>query len=477
MSIEIRLRAELRAWADELDPDAGPEVTAASLTDLHHRRLRHRAALLAVAVVVVLVAVTVPFLLGRFDHRSAPAAPNLYDLPTRGPLAHDEAFLAAAVRLPWIDESDPDLISRGLPNPPVSTRHVVWAGDVPGGKRWVLVAGENTAVPADTDPEHQTDLGAISSTAILLFSGPAGASADQLLPTVFPRGQSADVPYAVQDPDTGALLVVAAPGDTIEVSERPTFEADGTETRAWEDASGSDGVALVQGAPLRVAGPSPVRYRVFRDSLELFSLRSPDVLGANGPAPDLVLASVHGPLQSEQDAQQTAAELVGRLGLDQGDPDAIIVWQGQVPGPDDGDGPATVTVATVTAPSGAVLVNARWSRALESSSGGYGGSCNGLEQVVLPAHWPAEDRTYAFDCTVGDRQGQQAVTSFVIAAPPDSFHARLYDAAGNVMAQTDLVDGVAVLTGIVTDSPGPVAWVEAFTPDGNTQLRTPVLGG
>ena len=46
-----------------------------------------------------------------------------------------------------------------------------------------------------------------------------------------------------------------------------------------------------------------------------------------------------------------------------------------------------------------------------------------------------------------------------------------------MVADTDLVDGVAVLSTIVSDVRAPVASVEAFTPDGNTQLRTPVLGG
>jgi hypothetical protein len=456
MSIEARLRAELVAWADELDPDAGPDVTAAALTDLHHRRLRHRAALLAAAVLVVVVAVSVPFVLGRLDDRSAPAAPSLYDLPTRGSLAGDQAFLADAVGLSWKPGADWTGTGGDLPDPPVDTRHVVFAHDVPGGKRWVLVAGKNTAIPADDDPGHQTDLGAISPVALALFSGPAGAPADELTLAELPRGQTPDVPFAAQDPESGTLLVVAAPGDTIEVSPRPTFEADGTETRTWSDMAGRDGVAVVQVGPLRVAGPSPTEYRVFRDSLEVFGVRTPDVLGAGGPAADLSLSTVHGPLLDEFDAQQAAAQLVAQLGLDLGEPDAVITWQGQVPGPGEGGPPATVTVATVTAPSGAVLVTAGWTRPT-----GDGGSY----------------RTYAFDCTIADGQGRNPVSAFVIAAPPEAVHARLYGSGGEVVAEVDLVDGVAVLPADQTIGQRPADAVEAFTPDGMTQLRTPVLGG
>ena len=474
MSIETRLRAELRAWADELDPDAGPDVTAASLTDLHHRRLRHRAALLAVAAVVVLVAVTVPFVLGHRDDRSAPAAPNLFDLPTRGPLAHDEAFLAAAVRLPWKVEADWGQYSGALPNPPVSTRHVVWAGDVPGGKRWVLVAGENTAIP-DTNPEHQTDLGAISHVALALFSGPSGAPADQLTLAEIPRGQTPDEPFAAQDHETGALLVVAAPDDTIEVSDRPVFVADGTEDRVWDDAGDADGIAVRQVAPMAVSGPSPVQYRVFRDSLEVFSVRGPDLVGyVTDPA--LTLATVHGPLADENGAQQAAGQLVARLGLDQGDPDATIVWQGQVPGPDDGGGPATVTVATVTAPSGAVLVDVLWSRPTTDGYS-YGGSCGDWLSLVLPAGLPVAERTYAFACTVTDTQGQRPVTAFVVAAPPSATSVRLLGPSGNQVAESSLADGVLLVPPDWMSSQLPVASVEAFTADGTTLLRTPVLGG
>jgi hypothetical protein len=477
MNIETRLRAELTAWADELGPDAGPDVTAASLTDLHHRRLRHRAALLAAAVAVVLVAVAVPYTLAHLD-RSSPAGPaSLYDLPTRGSLAGDEAFLADAVRLSWKPGADWIVSTGDLPDPPVSTRHVVWAHDVPGGKRWVLVAGKNTAIPGDDDAENQTDLGAISPVALALFAGPAGAPADELTLAEIPRGQTPDVPFAAQDPESGTLLVVAAPGDAIEVSPRPTFQADGTATRAWDHSVGRDGVAVVQVGPLAVAGSSPAEYRVFRDSLEISGARGPDVLGAGGPAVDLSLAAVHGPLISESDAQWAAAQLVGQLGPDSGDPDAIIVWQGEVPGPDDGGGPATVTVATVTAPSGAVLVNALWSRPA-GDGGSYSSTCGNWDQVVLPAHWPAEDRTYAFSCSVTVPGSASAVTSFVIAAPRTATSARLYWASDELVAEVSLVDGVAVLPADQTQGQRPAVSVEVINADPTKQLPpVPVLGG
>jgi hypothetical protein len=316
--------------------------------------------------------------------------------------------------------------------------------------------------------------------ALALFWGPAGASADELTLAAVPRGQTPDVPFAAQDPDSGTLFVVAAPGDAIEVSPRPTFQADGTETRSWTDMAGVDGVAIVQIGPLRVvAGPNPTQYRVIRDSLAVSGVRTPDLVGGQGGSADeLSLATVHGRLLDEVDAQQAAAQLVGQLGLDQGEPDALIAWQGSVPGPDDGgSAPATVTVATVTAPSGAVLVDVWWSRALADplATGVYGGSC--VVRDVLPDGWPAAERTYAFSCTVyGSEEGPSA-TSFVITGPPEAVHARLYGVGGDVVAEVDLVDGVAVLPATETVGQRPAVEVEAFTADGTSLLRTPVLEG
>jgi hypothetical protein len=215
---------------------------------------------------------------------------------------------------------------------------------------------------------------------------------------------------------------------------------------------------------------------VFRDRLEVGGVRGPDVVGPY-PAADVALATVHGPLLAPDDARQAAAQLVAQLGVDQGEPDATIVWQGQVPGPEDGGAPATVTVAAVTVPSGAVLVDAEWSRPLDDqlASGIYGGTC--VVRDVLPDGWPAAERTYAFTCTVFDSSSGSAVAPFVIAAPTEAVRARLYGAGGEVMGETDLVDGVAVLSAIVTDAPGPVASVEAFTADGTSLVRTPVLEG
>ena len=50
-------------------------------------------------------------------------------------------------------------------------------------------------------------------------------------------------PVSVTDPATGALVVVAAPGDGIRVSARPTVDVDGSVYRSFWDVPTSRGVA------------------------------------------------------------------------------------------------------------------------------------------------------------------------------------------------------------------------------------------
>ena len=65
------------------------------------------------------------------------------------------------------------------------------------------------------------------------FGGPSRARPDQMSLQAPPAAMPADAPAALLDQRTGTLVVVAAPGDVVEVSERPGIAEDGSVYRGW----------------------------------------------------------------------------------------------------------------------------------------------------------------------------------------------------------------------------------------------------
>jgi hypothetical protein len=394
-----------------------------------------------------------------------PAAPvELGAGPPRGSLADDAAFVEAVRRLPW---SEDERTAAGAPA--LGIRSVVFAGDVPGG-RWALVVGrvlgppDAPGSPAD-GPAGQSGLMAV------WFGGARGAAADGLVPLTAPTRAPADAPLALLDQRSGTLVVVTAPGNDVEVSERPEIAEDGSVYRAFRRVRMVDGVAVVRLRPSDVGVSDAAAYRV-RRGLRVVASAAPVTIGNRPGTPLPVgLAEPRGPTPASaaQVVAWTAERLLAPLGLARHELRVSVLWAGDLPGP--GPGAGSAAVVAVTLPSGAAVVDGEWLLAVDSPTGGYlqGGDC-GLD--VLPAGPPVERRVHALYCEVVDPStGTTFVRSvLLVVAPPEVRRVRLYDNASRFLAELPTVGGV-----VIAPLPRLTATVEALTAAGVSLGRTELM--
>ena len=168
--------------------------TIAAAIDSARRARRGRRLELAAAALAAGLALALPC----SSLRTRPVPPDAVSVvsPAR-PAAHwpGTRTSCAAIRAPGWE----------LAAATTGSRRVVFAGDVPGG-RWALIAAGGTpARPATT----------------AWFTGPAGASPDRMALLSVRVDSDPAEPVSLTDPASGALVVVAAPGDRIRVSDRP----------------------------------------------------------------------------------------------------------------------------------------------------------------------------------------------------------------------------------------------------------------
>ena len=434
---------------------------------------RRPALWLAVAAAAVLVLVVGPF--DRADQEpeaaagtAAPAAEAVPDLMTgapRGSLAHDAAFLEAVRALPWSQDEQ-----AGAPDPALGVRSVVFAGDVPGG-RWALVVGrvlgppDAPGSPAD-GPSGQSGLMAV------WFGGAPGARPEQMAPLTPPTRAPADAPLGLLDQRTGTLVVVTAPGNVVEVSERPEVAEDGSVYRAFREVPTVDGLAVAQLRPSDVPVSTAAVYEV-RSGDRTVAHTTPATIGdRSGERLPVTLQEPRGPMTDSAlpVVARTAERLVAPLGLTRHELRVSVLWAGDLPGPGPESGSAAVVAATL--PSGAVVVDGEWLLPVESPSGDYvqGGDC-GL--AVLPAGRPVAERVHALGCAVVDPSGGGATVRSVllVLTPPEVARVRLYDENSDFLAEHPVVDGVVVIP-----APRGMATVEAVTTGGVSLGRTDLLG-
>ncbi len=247
---------DVRDALHRLAGDAGTprgEETADAAATLAHRQGRARLALTAGALAVALLGAAAPAVLpdagpapGQVaTDRTEQASPPLYDLPTRGSLADDEAFLDGVAAIEW---SAPLGIGGAEVTPPASTRRVLFAGDLPGDRRWALVIGKDEG-----------------RSIYAWFGGPAGAAPGELAMLAPPEraGRRTHVRLLDVSGTAPLVVVVTTPQHTARYSPGTVRRDDGSVGHVWTDLPRTDGVLVAEvGAPwapgsevLEVAAP------------------------------------------------------------------------------------------------------------------------------------------------------------------------------------------------------------------------------
>ncbi len=237
---DLDVRDALRRLAAAAGPVWGADTAGAAVA-LARRQRRTWAGWAVGALAAALLVTTVPAMVPAADPaadpaaaptaggttgREEPAGPALDRLPPRGSLAGDEEFLAGAAALSWSAPPGVDVVEF---DPPEATRRVLFAGDLPGDRRWALVAGQDRG-------------GGVTAW----FGGPAGAASADLTLLAPPERSSRRTEIALLD-TAGAvpvLVVVGLPGDGARYSPGTVRSDDGVVGHAWTDLPEVDGVLV-----------------------------------------------------------------------------------------------------------------------------------------------------------------------------------------------------------------------------------------
>ena len=419
-------------------PAGAAETIGAAVATAHSVRRRRRLRVAAGVVTAAVLLVLVPLL----PRGSAPPRPaSVYAGPTRGSLAGDADFLRGIRDSGWALAQE----ERG-------PRRVIFAGDVPGD-RWALVAAGGTpSRPATT----------------AWFTGPANAPADQMSLLSIRVAPDPAEPVSVIDPTTGSLVVVAAAGDRVRLSDRPEIGAGGSVTRHFRSMPTSSGVAAVSLAPIARATVTPVRLQVDRHGRRL-DVPPPTVVGIPGTPPLVVTPARLRPAPprapGDGAVEPRLRAVLGQLGEPVADTPVTTLWAGDLPGPN--DQPARLTVLAIPQRSGAVVVTTPYGYAADLT-GRAGSSWCGTG--VLAAGPPLEQRVVAVECDLSDLGVEREIVRFlVVVAPRTATSMQLLDDTGAVLRERPLADGVAVVR-----SPGDVAQVSVTTADGGTVTGIPL---
>ncbi len=263
------VRDALQRLAAQAAPPRGADAADAAIA-LSRRQRRNRAAWAGGAVVLAVLAGAVPAVLPdagpvpgqAATGRTQQAVSALLDLPTRGSLAGDEAFVAGVAALGW---SAPLGVNGAELSPPAATRRVLFAGDLPGGRRWAFVVGEDEGQGVSA-----------------WFGGPAGATPGELTLLAPPErfGRPDTVSLLDTAGPTPVVVVLGGPGDRARYSPGTVRLDDGTVGRVWTDLTGADGVLVAE-----VAAPSYVgseMVEIVRDGVFSTALRG--VALTSGPS-------------------------------------------------------------------------------------------------------------------------------------------------------------------------------------------------
>lgn len=459
-----------RSLASSASPVPPPEELHREAT----RARRRRWWLGAVAVCAAAVLVAVVVLSGGEgrtpperpdaapDRSAAPRAVDVTGLPARGSLADDDAFLAGLLDVPWRDDSDPEFPIE-VPTKPES-RRVLFAGDVPGA-RWALLVGE--PAPVERAGEEPGVIVYGDDLVMAWFVGPPGAEPGRMALGSYPYGVTPDTVPAFLDPATGTLVVVAAPGDSVEVSQRVDIDAAGEDTRSWLPAGMDDGIGIARLDPVDVPWTWSARYRVLREGRQTIS-SSPDgpIVAQEEQDAGVDIEFPQTPTADGRTAAEWAATAVlATTGLPSDDVDVTVRALAPLPEPTLG----TIAVVTVGLPSGAVVVSTQWAGPTPEGMGG-GADC-GME--VRPAGSASDLGVLAALCPLYDPvSGRELGDVLLVVAPPQVDRVRFYSGDSAFLGEEAVPDdGVLLIPG-----PDGLAAVEAVSSGGVLLGRTEPLG-
>ncbi|MCZ2821548.1 hypothetical protein O2V63_14480 [Modestobacter sp. VKM Ac-2977] len=441
LDVETELRSHL---ATRPTPRAPGDLAAR--TRLRHRQQRRQqAAVAGVGLAVALVFGSVPVVRGLLPDTGTTqdvAAPSrgvstrsLYDLPPRGALAGNDAWLQAVAALPWqAGEFDPDT------PPPTDSHRVAWAGDE-AGLRIAFVLGQ-----AD---------GRLSGT---WFTGPAGAQPGEMTQATGVQRLVRNQPLAFVDvPDGGSpgvLVVVGLPGDTVEYVAATTVTAAGEEQVDRRQLPGEDGVAA--GA---ISDP-----RASARSLQVVVQRNGQELGMSYTLTDRAEAAARAPIEGIADPRAVGSRVSGdtvqnllQLPLSAYGPglegaSTVLLAAGPTT-----DGRGEMVLAGITFRSGATTLVVG---ATQQQADGSTTSSSSTDDPQ-PAGTPLTEQVLAVPLD-GD---------VAVSGPPDAVEAQVLDADGSLLTALPLVAG----SGVGTAGDGPAAAVVRFlAADGTVLAEVPV---
>jgi hypothetical protein len=303
------------------------------------------------------------------------------------------------------------------------------------------------------------------------FTGPVGARPEEMVISSYPFGMPPGTPPALLDPRTGTLVVLAAPGDVVEVSPRPVVAADGTRSRTWERADGEDGVAVARMPVTGLPWTWSTAYRVLHEGQRGSSTITgvPDVVRTEPGEPDLPPLGVRYAQEPPSEAHRMVAEnaagmVLMQLGLSPAEVEVTALVTASMPAPAAGE----LALVAVRVPSGALVLTGSWGQALPDGSTAAMGEC-GL--ALRPAGPPVTERVVAAGCEVWDPvTGEPEGSVLVVSAPPSVAAVRVYDGNGEYEVEHALRDGRLV----VPVSRGATS-VEAVTADGVLLGRSDLL--
>jgi hypothetical protein len=456
--LETRLR-DLRGLAEAITP--APFDLAEQVRERHRAERRRRVALTAAGLAAALVLVGVPVAASGLiaDGRGEATAPgstdqpsSIYDMPTRGSLAGDADWLDAVTRLSWRSAApEPDLPPGAavvVHDPPVESRRVAFAGDVPGA-RVALVLGLDSR-PVDA-----------------WFIGPVGADPDQMVLAASPGETTWRRPLALMDvpdpaSDSRTMVVVAWPGDAATLVTGRSVDAAGKTTEHREPVPLTDGAGAIA---VRGTATWPAEVQLWvRQSAGSYSPEltiTERALGVHGPLPDV--ADPRGLRNGVRDEDLRAAveALTGYYGMPAGEL-GLTLLAGD---PISGGSRSSVVLVGATFPSGATTV-------AQVIIWGSSDSASGLaSQVALtevaPAGTELLDRVLAVPSSV---PGAYLLT---VSGPTAAVLAEAYSLDGSLIMRLPLTAGAG--TTAVT-APMDGLTVHLFDGRGSLLAEGPLTG-